>query len=378
MTRVLHVFRYFHPRFTGEGVFVQRLAPVFARLRPDVHHDVLVTDTPSAGPPSPPPAGIGRVRYLARSADGASQPQIVAWLARNGRQYAVVHNHTHVDRTFLGALLLKLQGCRLVQSATLDDSVPGLLATYRPGLRPLVQRLFGLIDAFVAISPKLHEETSRLVPAARSHRIPMGIPLPGVRRPTRARERLDLPAEASVLVCVGGICERKDQLFLVEQLPALVARHPKLVLLLVGPVLDPAYLARIEAAVAARGLQSHVRFTGHAPDPGQFYTAADIFVLASRSEGFGTVVIEAMAHGLPVVVRRLAGVNDSFVKDGRTGFLFSDAGDFQRRVGDLLDAPGLRRRIGARARCEARARFDLADVAARYLAIYGYPARPRP
>ena len=44
--RILHVFRFFRPKFTGEGIFVERLAPHFAKARPDVIHDVAVTVTP--------------------------------------------------------------------------------------------------------------------------------------------------------------------------------------------------------------------------------------------------------------------------------------------------------------------------------------------
>ena len=46
--RVLHVYRYFRPKFTGEGIFLERLAPFFAKLRPDIVHEVLVTVTAAA------------------------------------------------------------------------------------------------------------------------------------------------------------------------------------------------------------------------------------------------------------------------------------------------------------------------------------------
>ncbi|MDB5445447.1 MAG: glycosyltransferase, partial [Phenylobacterium sp.] len=237
---VLHVFKYFRPRFTGEGVFVERLAPVFARLRPDVRHEVLVTATPR-------PEGLAtlfgldRVHYLSRTEAGSSQQQIIAWLGRHGRRYDVVHHHTHVDRTFLGNLALKLQGCRVLLSATLDDSIFGLLGTYRPSLRPLVRRLFQLVDAFVAISPKLFEENSRYVGSRKSTLVPIGIATPEATPCGRAaaRAELGLPARGTILVTVGGICRRKDQRLLVEQLPDLLQHDPNLMLVLVGPVLEP-------------------------------------------------------------------------------------------------------------------------------------------
>ena len=377
--RVLHVFKYFRPRFTGEGVFVERLAPVFARLRPDVGHEVLVLATPSPIYPITPP-GLEGVHYLARSEAGASQSELVAWLGRNARRYDVVHHHTHVDRTFLGALALKLQGRRVMLSATLDDSIFGLLATYRPVLRPLVRRLFSLLDAFVAISPKLFEENSRYAGPDRSKLIPIGIPLPtaGPCDRAAARVQLGLPAEAQVLVSVGGICRRKDQMLLVRQLPALVRRTPGVILTLVGPTLEPDYEAEIRRFVADAGLTDHVRFVGHAPEPWVHYRAADLFVFASQQEGFGTVLIEAMAHGLPVVARGLPGVNDSFIEHGRTGFLFEAEDAFAGLVERVLSDSKLRERVGAAARGFVAANYDIEAIAARYLELYGYPTETRP
>jgi glycosyltransferase involved in cell wall biosynthesis len=371
--RVLHVFKYFRPRFTGEGIFVERLALVFARLRPDVRHDILVTETPSPADPVTP-EGLAAVHYLAGSAGGGSQRDLVAWLARNGRRYRVVHYHTHVDRTFLGAIGLKLQGCRLVLSATLDDSVEGLLATYRPVFRPLVRRLFGVIDRFVAISPKLFHETNRFVSPTKSSLVPIGIPLPADDPDGRhaAREALAIPAAATVMVSVGGVCARKDQMFLVRQLAELAAQDPSVLLILVGPILEADYHARIEQFVADHGLHRNVRFAGYAETPWDFYKAADLMVFASREEGFGTVVIEAMAHRLPVVARRLPGVNDAFVDQGRTGYLFDQTDEFRAQVGELLRDPELRRAVGGAAHDYVAAHFDIEKIAARYLDLYGF------
>lgn len=376
-SRVLHVFKHFRPRFAGEGVFVERLAPIFARLRPDVGHEVLVADMP------PPAAvidlpGLDRVHYLAASETGASQSQLIGWLARNAGCYGVVHYHTHVDRTFVGAGLLKARGVRVMLSATLNDSVEGLLATYRPVLRPVVRRLFGLVDDFVAISPRLHEENLRRMPRRRCRLVPMGVPLPYPRPDARrtARARLGLATDAPVLVCVGGLCRRKDQLLLVRELQTLVRRWPDLVLMLVGPGVEADYEAELRRRVIDLGLAAHVRFEGHAAEPWTHYEAADIFVFASRQEGFGTVTIEAMAHGLPVVVRALPGVNDAFIEPGRTGLVFDQDEEFTPLVEGLLGDPARRQALGQAARALVAAEYDIEAVAARYLGLYGYAPSP--
>jgi glycosyltransferase involved in cell wall biosynthesis len=377
--RILHVFRFFRPKFTGEGIFLERLAPHFGRARPDVIHDVLVTVTPE------PKGGmtlphLGEIHYLSKteSRDGASQSAIIGWMARHGRRYAVVHHHTHADRTLLGSWLMKLKGRRSVQSATLDDSVKGLLQTYRPLFRPLVRILFSAIDRFVAISPKLFSENNLFVPAGKSVLIPIGIVIPQLQAGDRAlaRRKLAIPDSALVLVSVGGLCARKDQMTLVKHMPDLVARWPDILLLLVGPPLEPDYCEAMEEFVARHGLKDHVRFAGYAETPWDYYKAADIMVFASREEGFGTVVIEAMAHRLPVVARRLPGVNDAFVAEGETGYLFERDEDYAARTGALLGDEALRRRMGSAGRAFVAAHYDIERVAARYLDVYGFPARP--
>ncbi len=373
--RVLHVFKYFRPQFTGEGIFTERLARKFALLRPDLAHDILVTTT--AAPVNPTVLeDISAVHYLNDSGTAASQREIATWLAQNARRYAAVHYHTHVDRTFAGSLMLRLQGCRIILSATLDDSIPGLLQTYRPLLRPLIRQLFRLIGQFVAISPKLFSENNRYVSETKSALMPIGIAIPDLDATSSqaCREKLSIPPEAQMLVSVGGICTRKDQLFLVQRVQELAKQNPNLLLVLVGPDVEPEYAGQVRKYVTDHGLGRHVRFAGYAEAPWDFYRAADIMVFASHEEGFGTVVIEAMAYGLPVVARHLPGVNDTFVEHGRSGFLFTRDDEFRAQLDQLLCDDAFRRRMGACGRDFVTAHYDIVDIAARYLELYGFPA----
>ena len=374
-SRVLHVFKYFHPRFTGEGIFVERLAAHFGALRPDVIHDVVATATPRPADPITP-SGFGAVHYLAGGAREATQRTLVMWLARNARRYRSIHYHSHVDRTFLASLFLRLSGIRLLLSATLDDSIPGILQTYRPAFRPIVKLLLRSISRFIAISRKLFEENNRFVRPSRSEFLPIGVAIPPLdaQRSRLARERLSLAPDALVLVSVGGLCPRKNQLFLVEQLPRLVLAYPTLVLLLVGPVLDTAYQDSITKRIAELGLEDNVRFCGQTDKPWDFYAAADIMVFASRMEGFGTVVIEAMAYGLPVVAWHLPGVNDMFIAHGKSGFLFTSSEQFQQAMEQLAASPGLRGAMGSAGRDFVASHYEISTIAARYLDLYGFPA----
>jgi len=389
--RVLHVLKLYRPDFTGEGVFLERCAAVMQALAPGVEHELLVTHTPR---PADPADGAGcsalaRVHWLTDRPDlgeGARHARLLAWTAANIGRYDTVHVRTHADWYFLSYALAKLAGRRLVLSATLDDSLPVLARRYRPALRPLAARAFpALFDAFVSISPKLQAETLGTLGDApgeggRCHLIPCGVTVPPRAPGRRERVRAELGAgpDDPVALFVGGLCERKDPAALVEAMPALLAARPGARLALVGPEIEPDYAAAMRARAAALGVAHAVAFLGERLDPHPFFEAADLLAFPSRLEGFGTVVPEAMAHGLPVLARRLDGVNDDFVVEGETGFAFRDQAGLEAGLLRLAADPALRAALGAKGKRLAETRFAMPAVARRYLEVYGFPAPAEP
>jgi len=281
-----------------------------------------------------------------------------------------VHFRTHADWYFLAYVMTKLAGRRLLLSATLDDSLPVLIGHYRPVWRRLAARGFRLFDAFISISPRLHAQ-SQSVADERCHLLACGITVPAAQPGERARLRRQLgmgPAEP-LLIFVGGLCARKDPAALIAAMPEILGQYPGAKLLLVGPPLEPDYVRALEEA--ARPLRGAVIFAGEQADPHPWFNAADMLVFASRLEGFGTVVPEAMAHRLPVVARRLPGVNESFVLEGKTGFLFDDQAGYLKAVLRLAAEPALRARMGQAGAALVAREFDMGRIAARYLDLYG-------
>lgn len=144
------------------------------------------------------------------------------------------------------------------------------------------------------------------------------------------RRQMDIPEGAKVLISVGGLVERKGFHRVIEVIPDLLKQYPNLIYLIVGGGSvegDNSQLLR--DLVQRLHLQEHVRFCGPvAPDLlSTYYSTADIFVLATRHEGWANVFLEAMACGLPVVTTRVGG-NAEVVCDDRVGKLvdFGDAG----------------------------------------------------
>ena len=113
---------------------------------------------------------------------------------------------------------------------------------------------------------------------------------------------------AGRILCVARIDRQKNQMMLVEAL----ARHPDFSLRLAGPVTQPDYKAELEARAAELGVADRLSFSGPlapgSPELLSEYRNADIFVLPSRHEPFGIVVLEAWAAGLPVVASDIGGM----------------------------------------------------------------------
>jgi teichuronic acid biosynthesis glycosyltransferase TuaC len=125
-----------------------------------------------------------------------------------------------------------------------------------------------------------------------------------------ARGRLGLPDGAPVLVSVGALVERKGFHRVMECLPALRQRFPGLRYLVVGGASPEGdWGAVLRQRACALGLQDCVMFLGSvAPDELRVaLSAANVFVLATRNEGWANVFLEAMACGLPVVTTNVGG-----------------------------------------------------------------------
>ncbi len=373
--RVLHYFKTYRPTFTGEGVFLERCSKAMQALAPHVEHDLVITETVQPDIIPSHCSTLDRLFYLSRRpvTAGRRNLQLIWWFIRNFHRYDTIHARVHADWYFVTYIITKLTRRRLVLSATLRDSVPSVVCDYRKQFRRPALWLFRLFDAYVSISPKLQQEMQSAVAPSRCHLIPCGIEMPEPDRTGGAdvRRELGIPADALVLIYVGGIIRRKDPQLLTRNLPAVLDLRADTYLLLVGPELDSTYADEIRMEVQSAGIAAHVVFAGEVMNPHPSFDAADVMVFASTSEGFGTVVPEAMAHGLPVLVRHLPEVNDFFVIDGETGFLFNTDAEYVDRLSELIKDPALRREIGTQARSFVRQRFGMRQAASRYLKVYG-------
>ncbi|MGH6967477.1 MAG: glycosyltransferase family 4 protein [Stellaceae bacterium] len=372
--RVLHLFPRFRPNFAGDGLYFEKLWPHLSAG--DGGHDVLVftTPTPVEIPPVAP-AGMNLI-YLRRSEAESVRTVLLRyyiWLLRNIRRYDVIHARTHIDRFFISNWIAKLAGVRFIYSATLDDSPPYILKTYRPSFwRFAAWAMRQTITRLVVLNRRLYDESAAFM-GAPGHVVivPQGVAVPEqIGDDGATHDALGIPRDAFVQLYVGSISRRKDVLFLIENLAALDTDGKSRCLVMLGPALEPDYRAELDATIAALGVADRLRFVGYRDDPAPFYRMADAFVFSSWVEGFPNVLAEAMAYGLLIVARRLEGVTDFVLADGDTGLLFDTAAEYRALIRRIESDGALAERLGRNARAKAASDYSIAVVAKTYAALY--------
>lgn len=143
------------------------------------------------------------------------------------------------------------------------------------------------------------------------------------------REMLSInSAETDViLLYLAKFMPLKNQLFLIDVMPYLPDNYK---LMLVGPLIDSGpllardrgYYQSVLNAIARKGLEARVSINSQFIEkPEQYIKAADVFVMPSTREAFGTPVLEALACGVPIVANDIPGVFDQLVKDGVNGYI---------------------------------------------------------
>ena len=134
------------------------------------------------------------------------------------------------------------------------------------------------------------------------------------------RKKHNFGSNDNIILFVGNLIKRKGLCSLIESLNTLRRRKSDFIAIIVGEGED---LQELKSMVNKYGLNSHVKFYGRIPKTtlSELYTAADVFVLPSTSEGHSVALLEAMASGLPIVASDIEGNMES-VEDGVNGFLF--------------------------------------------------------
>jgi glycosyltransferase involved in cell wall biosynthesis/peptidoglycan/xylan/chitin deacetylase (PgdA/CDA1 family) len=165
------------------------------------------------------------------------------------------------------------------------------------------------------------------------------------------------------ILTVGNLDPRKNHPLLIGAFKKVVTRRDARLLILGG---DQGTEGTVKAYAQALGVADKVIIPGAVPNPTAYYLSANLFVLSSDTEGFGNVIVEALACGLPVVSTDCPYGPAEILAGGRYGRLtpVGDADALARAILDALDSPhdpdALKRRA---------ADFALEGVAENYLRL---------
>jgi glycosyltransferase involved in cell wall biosynthesis len=168
---------------------------------------------------------------------------------------------------------------------------------------------------------------------------------------------------------VASLIPRKGHLVLLEALTELIELDWHLTC--VGSMeRDPACAQSIVAAINRLGLHGRVTLAGERAeaDVAPFYARADVFALASYHEGYGMVLTEALAHGLPLVATSAGAIPDTVPADAGLLVPPGDPRALARALRQVMTEPELRARLQTGARAAQRRLPDWSDAARAFAA----------
>ena len=298
------------------------------------------------------------------------------------RGFDLVHVHALSDALYGSWAWARLARRPVLFEMTLlgvDDAVTALNSPHR--LSFLRHAVFRRCDGYAAISPALEQRYHEAgLSGERMRLLPQGVDVGEFSprsNPTLRRE-LGIPLDSPVLIFVGSLIQRKGIDVVLGTWARIHEVFSDAHLILVGrntfPTGDPAgsalrdHFSSLSPTTAANVHQLGVQDNVH-----RLLQIADLFVFPSRREGFGTVMVEAMACGLPSVVADQPGITDFiFDKHGTTGVVIPQEDDdaFVAAVIDILSHRSRAVDMGRAARTRAIEVFDITRITESYVDFY--------
>jgi glycosyltransferase involved in cell wall biosynthesis len=390
--KILHVIETLSPNYGGPSKSLEELARAQAEFGLDV--EILTTNAEvprgryrKSGRATLPGSPVA-VTYC----DVQFQPlrysaELARYLRKNGRQFDVIHTHgLYRFPQSYGAYYARKARVPLVMSThgALD---PYLYARSSQSvwLKRVYERFVDLpnLRGASAIHYTTEDERRRvsflglqtpsfIVPGGLDWAIYERLP---ARGGMRARYGI---GDAPLALFLGRLHQKKGLDILIRAFDLVRRRNPEARLLIVGPDTGE-YAAQIRIWLSERAMENCVTLTGAvgAADVYRAYVDADIFVLPSYTENFGTSVVEAMACGTAVVVSDQVNIHDE-VSTAQAGLVTRcDDNEVAAALNTLLDDAERRRRCGEAGRRLVQERFTWPSIVRALHAEYAKVCNPR-
>lgn len=180
------------------------------------------------------------------------------------------------------------------------------------------------------------------------------------------KRQLNIPTDAIIFLFLGRLTRDKGVLDLANGFNSINTDGAHL--LFVGP--DEQNM-QVEIEHITESCSGYVHFIGHTDVPESYMAATDVLCLPSYREGFGTVVIEAAAAGIPAIASRIYGLTDAVV-EGKTGLLHEphNVNAIKNCMEQMMSNKVMRLKFGEQARVRAVKEFDSKVITQEWLNFY--------
>ena len=300
---------------------------------------------------------------------GKFDPTTWAALRRAAQRFQphVIHVHGYGGANFCRPLA-RLLGPKLVlHEHAAYPKVPGYQV-------PLDLAMAGMTDVGIAVSRTTKDfmVRRRFLPPSKIRVVFNGAPLDEFKPESReraaaVRTRYGIPLDAPLLGTVGRLDAQKGNTHLLAALPAVLTRHPRVHLLVVG---EGELMEQHRAQAYGLGLSDRVVFAGFSSEIPLLQSAMDVQVFPSIFEGTPLTLFEAMSMARPIVSTWVDGLGE-VLRHEETGLLVppADPPALAEALCRLLDDPSLASRLAARAQADSR-RYDIRTTVEELEEIY--------
>jgi glycosyltransferase involved in cell wall biosynthesis len=238
--------------------------------------------------------------------------------------------------------------------------------------RPWLVRCLKFADALIAVSDASARAIQYHLPGQAVNVVHNGV-VPGELsrdRESAKREvyaKLGMAGDEILVLGVGHICSRKNQLQAVEAAAKVIETHPRVKFCFLG-LLDhsPDYTVSLQEQIARLGIGNNIFLPGFHEDIAAYLRGADIFLHTALKDPHPRSLLEGMAAELPVVAYDVDGVSETVVNE-KTGYLVSpnDIETLARRMAELVASPVLRAQMGQAGYQRIQAHFTAEQTAQR-------------
>ena len=198
-------------------------------------------------------------------------------------------------------------------------------------------------DTIICVGEKERDLLKEKYPIQKVVYIPNGVDIEKFSSGNGAefRKKYQISRNEKILLCVSGFYSQKNQLILVDAFEKVKQEIPDIKLVLIGVVYDQQYFEEIQKKISVNNLGDSVILLANIEFDDSIlfdaYSACDLFVLPSKYETFGIVILEAWSAGKPIICAKVGGLA-SFVKNNENGCFFDEnsAEDLSGKIMNII------------------------------------------